>query len=312
MDVISEIGKWLQESEILPVTMERLGIADKLAEVIGISFGIVVLLGILGCFFGLKLARFWAFLSAFAVGAGTAFAISMQITADIRLSGMIGLGAGIVLAILFAVLKRAGMFLTAWVMGSFLSIYWIQPKELMWLLVCTGIGLVFAFFTIKWYLPILILLTSVFGAVCISRGGAVLLGNAGVKLENWMLMLAIVVLAVLGILVQFLMESGKRKKLHLKKAAEIREQNSTENEVDKARALLEEAFEEEEPKEQSEEFLDEEDEELEENPEEIVILEDEEDEFLDDDEEESEFWDEEDDDIQVVEIDLDDEFEEEE
>ena len=56
MDVISEIGKWLQESEILPAAMERLGIADKLAEVIGISFGIVVLLGILGCFFGLKLA----------------------------------------------------------------------------------------------------------------------------------------------------------------------------------------------------------------------------------------------------------------
>lgn len=296
MDVISEIGKWLQESEILPAAMERLGIADKLAEVIGISFGIVVLLGILGCFFGLKLTRFWAFLSAFAVGAGAAFMVSMQITADIRLSGMIGLGAGIVLAILFAVLKRAGMFLTAWVMGSFLSIYWIQPKELMWLLVCAGIGLVFALFTIKWYLPVLILLTSVFGAVCISRGGAVLLGNAGVELENWMLMLAIVVLAVLGILVQFLMESGKRKKLHLKKAAEIREQNSTENEVDKARALLEEEFEEEEPQEQSEEFPDEEEEDV----------------FLDDEEEESEFWDEEDDDIQVVEIDLDDEFEEEE
>lgn len=306
MDVISEIGNWLQKSEILPAAMERLGIADKLAEVIGISFGIVVLLGILGCFFGLKLARFWSFLSAFAVGAGAVFAVSMQLTADIRLSGMIGLGAGIVLAILFVVLKRAGMFLTAWVLGSSLSICWIQPKELIWLLVCAGIGLVFALFTIKWYLPVLIFLTSVFGAVCISRGGAVLLGNTGVKLEEWMLILAIVVLAVLGILVQFLMESGKRKKLHLKKAAEIREQNSTENEVDKARALLEE-----ESQEQSEEFLDEEEEELEETPEEIVILKEEEDDFLDD-EEENEFWDEEDDDIQVVEIDLDDEFEEEE
>lgn len=311
MDVISEIGNWLQKSEILPAAMERLGIADKLAEVFGISFGIVVLLGILGCFFGLKLARFWSFLSAFAVGAGAVFAVSMQLTADIRLSGMIGLGAGIVLAILFVVLKRAGMFLTAWVLGSSLSICWIQPKELIWLLICAGIGLVFALFTIKWYLPVLIFLTSVFGAVCISRGGAVLLGNTGVKLEEWMLILAIVVLAVLGILVQFLMESGKRKKLHLKKAAEIREQNSTENEVDKARALLEEEFEEEESQEQSEEFLDEEEEELEETPEEIVILKEEEDDFLDD-EEENEFWDEEDDDIQVVEIDLDDEFEEEE
>ncbi len=43
----------------------------------------------------------------------------------------------------------------------------------------------------------------------------------------------------------FLMQSGKRQKLHLEKAAEIREQNSTENEVDKARALLDEEFKEE-------------------------------------------------------------------
>ena len=48
-------------------------------------------------------------------------------------------------------------------------------------------------------------------------GGNCLLGHAGVELERWMVTLAFAVLAVLGILVQFLMESGKRQKLHLKK-----------------------------------------------------------------------------------------------
>ena len=63
MDMINEIGRWLQEKEVLPTALERLGMADKLAEIVLISLGITVLLGILSCFFGLKLARFWSFLT---------------------------------------------------------------------------------------------------------------------------------------------------------------------------------------------------------------------------------------------------------
>ena len=242
MDMINEIGRWLQEKEVLPTALERLGMADKLAEIVLISLGITVLLGILSCFFGLKLARFWSFLTVFVIGTGAAAAVAMQITSDETLSGIIGLAAGIILAIVFAILKRAGMFVTAFVLGAALSIYWLRPANLIWLLVCVGIGLVFALLTIKLFVPVLMLLTGVTGAVCISQAGTVLLGHAGVELERWMVTLAFAVLAVLGILVQFLMESGKRQKLHLKKAAEIREQNSTENEVDKARALLDEEF----------------------------------------------------------------------
>lgn len=226
MDMINEIGRWLQEKEVLPTALERLGMADKLAEIVLISLGITVLLGILSCFFGLKLARFWSFLTVFVIGTGAAAAVAMQITSDETLSGIIGLAAGIILAIVFAILKRAGMFVTAFVLGAALSIYWLRPANLIWLLVCVGIGLVFALLTIKLFVPVLMLLTGVTGAVCISQAGTVLLGHAGVELERWMVTLAFAVLAVLGILVQFLMESGKRQKLHLKKAAEIREQNS--------------------------------------------------------------------------------------
>ncbi|MFQ7528357.1 MAG: hypothetical protein ACLRMN_12910 [Mediterraneibacter gnavus] len=217
MDMINEIGRWLQEKEVLPTALERLGMADKLAEIVLISLGITVLLGILSCFFGLKLARFWSFLTVFVIGTGAAAAVAMQITSDETLSGIIGLAAGIILAIVFAILKRAGMFVTAFVLGAALSIYWLRPANLIWLLVCVGIGLVFALLTIKLFVPVLMLLTGVTGAVCISQAGTVLLGHAGVELERWMVTLAFAVLAVLGILVQFLMESGKRQKLHLKK-----------------------------------------------------------------------------------------------
>lgn len=333
MDMINEIGRWLQEKEVLPTALERLGMADKLAEIVLISLGITVLLGILSCFFGLKLARFWSFLTVFVIGTGAAAAVAMQITSDETLSGIIGLAAGIILAIVFAILKRAGMFVTAFVLGAALSIYWLRPANLIWLLVCVGIGLVFALLTIKLFVPVLMLLTGVTGAVCISQAGTVLLGHAGVELERWMVTLAFAVLAVLGILVQFLMESRKRQKLHLKKAAEIREQNSTENEVDKARALLDEEFKEEKQAEKevhtaavphAEELEmefedDDEDEEDEEVMKEDLIVSEEivtEDEYLDKDLDEDfdedldEFWDDEDDDVEIVEIDLSDQDDE--
>ena len=333
MDMINEIGRWLQEKEVLPTALERLGMADKLAEIVLISLGITVLLGILSCFFGLKLARFWSFLTVFVIGTGAAAAVAMQITSDETLSGIIGLAAGIILAIVFAILKRAGMFVTAFVLGAALSIYWLRPANLIWLLVCVGIGLVFALLTIKLFVPVLMLLTGVTGAVCISQAGTVLLGHAGVELERWMVTLAFAVLAVLGILVQFLMESGKRQKLHLKKAAEIREQNSTENEVDKARALLDEEFKEEKQAEKEvhtaavphaeelemefeDDDEDEEDEEV--MKEDLIVSEDivTEDEYLykdlDEyfDEDLDEFWDDEDDDVEIVEIDLSDQDDE--
>lgn len=333
MDMINEIGRWLQEKEVLPTALERLGMADKLAEIVLISLGITVLLGILSCFFGLKLARFWSFLTVFVIGTGAAAAVAMQITSDETLSGIIGLAAGIILAIVFAILKRAGMFVTAFVLGAALSIYWLRPANLIWLLVCVGIGLVFALLTIKLFVPVLMLLTGVTGAVCISQAGTVLLGHAGVELERWMVTLAFAVLAVLGILAQFLMESGKRQKLHLKKAAEIREQNSTENEVDKARALLDEEFKEEKQAEKEVhtaavphaeelemEFEDEfEDDDEDEEDKEVMkedlivtkeIVKEDEDLDKDLDEDLDEFWDDEDDDVEIVEIDLSDQDDE--
>lgn len=52
---------------------------------------------------------------SFVIGTGAAAAVAMQITSDETLSGIIGLAAGIILAIVFAILKRAGMFVTAFV-----------------------------------------------------------------------------------------------------------------------------------------------------------------------------------------------------
>lgn len=310
MDMMSEIGRWLQEEEILPRVLEQLGVADSFREIIMISLGVIVLLGILSAFFGLRLVRFWSFLIAFVTGTGIAAGAAFYFMENERISAIIGLGVGLILAIVFAVLKRAGVFLTALVFGTMMSAYWIRLADWIWLLLCAGIGLLCALLTIKLSVPVLILLTGVAGAGCISWAGANLLENVGIKLEDWVITLIVVILAVLGVLVQFLMESRRRQKLHLKKAAEIREKNSTENEVDKARALLDEEI-------QEEDFDEEEDLSV---SEEIITDCDEFDEDMDEDIEEDieedldgemdEFWDDEDDDVEILEIDLSDEDDE--
>ena len=76
--------------------------------------------------------------------------------------------------------------------------------------------------------------------------GGVLAGDAIAtlaELDNPIFRYGIMVLvAIVGGIIQFTLESGKRKKKNLKKAAEIREQNSTENEVEKARAMFDDAI----------------------------------------------------------------------
>lgn len=306
MDMMSEVGRWLQEEEILPRVLEQLGVADSFTEIIMISLGVIVLLGILSAFFGLRLVRFWSFLIAFVTGTGIAAGAAFYFMKNGRISAIIGLGVGLILAIVFAVLKRAGVFLTALAFGTMMSVYWIRPADWIWLLLCVGIGLLCALLTIRLSVPVLILLTGVAGAGCISRAGANLLENVGIKLEAWVITLIVVILAVLGVLVQFLMESRRRQKLHLKKAAEIREKNSTENEVDKARALLDEEIE------IQEEDFDEEAEEDLSVSEEPIINTDAFDEDLEEDMdgETDEFWDDEDDDVEILEIDLSDEDDE--
>lgn len=101
---------------------------------------------------------------------------------------------------------------------------------------CAGAGLVIALFTLRFAELIIIVLTGVYGAFGAGTAIAMLLPFKGKIIR-----IAIcAVLAVLGIAVQFLMESGKQKKRNLEKAKKIREQNSVVNDIEKARAMIDE------------------------------------------------------------------------
>lgn len=246
--VLSELG---ESSHVLTQT-----------EIIVLAAAAVV--GILIGMFGLRIVRFWAAFLGFLAGlAGGTYAASLA-GLDAVYAWIPGLVLGIVLAVLGAKMYRFGVFITAWIAVSAVCQYAVRPSDWIWTAACAAAGLVFALFAIKFVKVITILATAVFGAAI---SGTSLYYLLPLKWE-WFHILLCVVLGAVGILVQILFVSGRRKRQNLEKAAEIRKTHSTENEVEKARALvdvLEKEAESEEP-----EFLDEDlfmDDEEEEEPE---------------------------------------------
>lgn len=209
---------------------------DNLRGTVLISLIVLAVLGVLWCFFGLKMVRVWAAILCFAIGCGiggwiTATQFELEATATM----IISIAAGIVMACLGAILYRVGVFLVAWIAAASLAYTFLNPTDMTMVYVSLGIGLAAALLTVAFAEPVIMILTGLYGAAGL---GAMVSLFIPIDAE-WVQIAAIAVFAVLGIWAQFVMESGKRKKHNLKKAAEIREQHSTENEVEKARAMME-------------------------------------------------------------------------
>ena len=203
-----------------------------------IALIITTVIGIFLSMFGLKLIRLWSALLGLVAGAGIGFAV----TELAGLEPMIVVGAtivgGIVLAFLAGFFYRFGIFLLALLTGTYIAILFVNPQDWIFLGVCLAIGLVIALLALKFVEPIMIVVTSILGGVLAGDAIATL-----AELDNPIFRYGIMVLvAIVGGIIQFTLESGKRKKKNLKKAAEIREQNSTENEVEKARAMFDDAI----------------------------------------------------------------------
>lgn len=236
MDIsVSAVLQRIEETGVIQELLAQAGLVIDWVQTEVIVLGVMLGLGILLCFFGLKLVRLWSALLGLAAGVAAGSVAAYYVTAELGLSAIIGLAAGVILAVLFAVLKRAGMFLISLVLAGAVSMGLLQPKALVFYIVCGVIALAVGLLTIKLAVPVVMIVTAVYGGISA--------GWAAVSLfhfQEWIGLTAGGVLAAAGILIQFSMESGRRKKQNLRRAAEIREQNSTENEVDRARSILDE------------------------------------------------------------------------
>lgn len=227
--IFEKIQSWLNQG--LSLFQQK---SMELTQEVMIPLIIIAVIGLLFCFLGLKMVRIWAGLLGLSVGLlGGAFAAD-YFGAGATVSWIIGLAVGLILAALAVKFYVAGVMIVAWGMGISVGMYFIKPVDWTGVLICVGIGLVLGLIALKFAEPVIMILTSIYGGF--AGGQAV---GAMISAENGTLKLVIIaVLIVLGVIVQFLLESKRKKRLHLKKAEEIRSRHSTANEVDKARAMI--------------------------------------------------------------------------
>lgn len=212
------------------------GMEGQIKNVLMIASIISIVIGLLWCFFGLKLIRVWAAIMGLGIGFTIGTGAAVYFNLDSKMTLICGAVAGILLAILGAVFYHVGVFLLAWITGSSLALFILRPQDWKLALGCLGIGLVIALLTIRFAELIIIIITGIYGAA--GAGSGIL---NFLPFDNQIIRIAVIaVLAVAGIVVQLLMESGKRKKRTLANAKKIREQNSTANEVERARAMIDE------------------------------------------------------------------------
>ena len=227
-DQVYQYLKSVNSDTVNQVVSENMMIALIVTTVIGIFLSM----------FGLKLIRLWSALLGLVAGAGIGFAVTELAGLEPMIVVGATIGGGIVLAFLAGFFYRFGIFLLALLTGTYIAILFVNPQDWIFLGVCLAIGLVIALLALKFVEPIMIVVTSILGGVLAGDAIATL-----AELDNPIFRYGIMVLVVIvGGIIQFTLESGKRKKKNLKKAAEIREQNSTENEVEKARAMFDDAI----------------------------------------------------------------------
>lgn len=235
-----------------------------------IALIVSAVVGLLLCFFGLKLYRVLAALTGLVLGIviGTVAAFGIGLS-GMAIAGVI-IGCGIVIAILACIFYRVGLFFWAFAIGTSIGTMILKPSTLILVLICLAIGLVAAILTAIFWRPLVVILSAVCGGI--SAGQAIV---EMLPLENniWITLAVCAVLAVLGMIVQFMMKSrevGKKERVYSEK---FKANASMETEVEKARRLLDD-----------EEESDKEDDDVEyEEDDDIEYFDDDSDEELDDD-----------------------------
>lgn len=103
-------------------------------------------------------------------------------------------------------------------------------------MICLAAGIAAAILAVRFAAVLTIFVTAVYGAAAAGTAVYYLL-----PVEGRLIHIALcIVTGIIGLLVQLLLESKRQKKKSLKKAEEIRGERSTANEVERARAMMEE------------------------------------------------------------------------
>ena len=229
---------------------EASGNAREIAEQIGAQptlEGLIVtgIVGLLICFFGLKLIRLQAALVGFLMGALIGIGVAWTAGISGLTFAIVVFACGAVLAALSFFLYKFGVFCVVFCVCLGMGVQIADPQSTLPLVIVLVIALILAIVAVIFVEPAIIICTGISGGVTAGISAAAALGLEGI----WPGYAIGAVAAILGMVVQFMMHSrkvGKKEKVY---AEQVKEADSVESEVEKARMVLDDP---EEPEDEDE------------------------------------------------------------
>ena len=236
MDIMKSI-------EILPsVDQIQVGFRNVVSHGIQIDkAGSSLLIGILAvsilvCFLGLNIRKVWTALAGLLTGVCLGYYAGLSFGAEKMIALAIGAAAGIILLILTIFLNTVGIFLMCLLLAAYTGVLLLPSGNMMNIWISLGIGAVIALISLKLKDPMTIVCTVAAGSI---TGGIAAMQLFSLK-EGYYQYIISAAMAVIGLIIQILCASRKVARQDIKKAKEIKAQKSVENEVEAARAILEE------------------------------------------------------------------------
>ena len=161
-----------------------------------------IVIGLVSCFLGYKLLRVWMALVGFVIGMATGYLISYKYFSNMVIPIIIGFSVGVLIGFIAYRIYLLGVFLIALVttLGFFgqLVAHYNEPNW-VWLVLTVILSIIAAILAIKFVKPVIIISTALNGATTVMMDVFKLLQED----TKHMMLIASLLLAVLGIMVQF-------------------------------------------------------------------------------------------------------------
>ncbi len=194
-----------------------------------------IVIGLIVCFFGVKLLRLLAAVLGLLVGAAAGALIGTLLDVDSMPMVIIVVVAAIIGALLLIFLRRLASFVMVLIYAiSICTLLLGGQKNTVMTIICLVLPLILAILAAVFVDPLIIIFTGLGGGISVGTSLVSL-----VKIDNSLIGYGVgLVIAVLGIVAQFIMYSKKQSKQDKQKAKLFRSSDSRESEVERARQLL--------------------------------------------------------------------------
>ena len=222
----TEVGRWFGITTLIDARDTGYLLSQEQRMVVMV----ILFVGIAWSFAGQLMYRFWISLTAMIVGFSVGAIIGLLFTSNNTTAIIFGVIGGVVFAVLAVRFLKLGIFflIACFVFGLIVGVLNLDSVSfyVTTLIIATIVGLA----SFKFPAPIVIIVTSILGAFLVSEMLGILADVSQTTRE-----MTLIILALLGIGVQFVFENVRRKREDLRRLKKVGRVDDT---IENARSLL--------------------------------------------------------------------------